>query len=268
MFFSSQGNVLRWDGSTWSVLPEPNSLYLSDLKVSNDTLWAHDKQSIYRFVNGKWELVFKAPGYDAVLDYVVDQDHMLWVAGYDVTKVWKQQNSSILDIPVIEAKQTENVIKLEADQYGNIYMASRYRIYTWDGENWEAYKDFGKEIQSFALIHNQPWVSVYSTETITDVYKLSHNEWKLIEGLNLDTGANMPETVTGIYPSSNGKVVWLTTGPGHPGEGVIRYNIKTGETIRITEEEGLADNVITDICEDRRGTLWFTTWSGISSYGP
>ncbi len=49
-----------------------------------------------------------------------------------------------------------------------------------------------------------------------------------------------------------------------PLKGVSRYD---GKTFKIfTTADGLADDTIQDIFQDKAGTLWFATWSGLSQY--
>ena len=48
------------------------------------------------------------------------------------------------------------------------------------------------------------------------------------------------------------------------GSGVSRYDGE--EFVTFTEQEGLVNNSVLSIIEDRNGHLWFGTWSGISRY--
>lgn len=264
VYFLSQGNVLRWDGRSWSVFNKPNSLYLSDLKELDGTLWAHDK-NVYRLESEQWTPVFKAPNNEPISHYALSPDQTLWVAWYASAKIWVSNGVQTQQVPLEKTSTWDEVKGLDIDQEGNIYLATQYRLYQWDGVDWQMLKDFGKALQSFALIDDQPWVTVYGTDTMTEVYYLEGAEWKLVQGLNLDPQLNIGETITGMYATNQAKVIWLTTGPGL-GRGVIRYDRAQKTSVRITTEDGLANDTTSAVCEDKMGAIWFATWGGISRY--
>lgn len=64
-------------------------------------------------------------------------------------------------------------------------------------------------------------------------------------------------------PSEPG-VLWIAC----TGEGLNRYDTRTGEARHYFREDGLPDNTIYGILEDDRGTLWMSTNNGISNLDP
>lgn len=55
---------------------------------------------------------------------------------------------------------------------------------------------------------------------------------------------------------------------GTDGGGLNYFNIRTGETIQITEKDGLPNNVVYGILPDEDGNLWMSTNKGIAQYSP
>ncbi|NUN09693.1 MAG: hypothetical protein HUU54_11005 [Ignavibacteriaceae bacterium] len=58
--------------------------------------------------------------------------------------------------------------------------------------------------------------------------------------------------------------LWL----GTLGDGLIKFNLKEKTFSRLTEQDGLANNVIYGILPDQRGNLWLSTNNGISRLSP
>lgn len=69
--------------------------------------------------------------------------------------------------------------------------------------------------------------------------------------------------ISGIIKSKNNGI-WVSTYGG----GIYRFNQNKDKLIPITEKQGLIDNYICKILEDREGTLWMSTVKGISAYNP
>lgn len=58
--------------------------------------------------------------------------------------------------------------------------------------------------------------------------------------------------------------VWTAT----DGE-VVRWDVRTGDYVKITTDDGLADNAVRAIAVAPDGALWFGTWDGgVSRYQP
>lgn len=60
-----------------------------------------------------------------------------------------------------------------------------------------------------------------------------------------------------------GGTIWVGSNAG-----LIRFDRRTGASRAVTEQDGLASNLITGIEEDGRGFLWLSTTKGITRYDP
>jgi len=60
----------------------------------------------------------------------------------------------------------------------------------------------------------------------------------------------------------SGNLWWGTNG------GVYRYNASSGTFTNFTKADGLCDNSVSCIYEDRKGVLWFCTAYGVCTYDP
>lgn len=56
--------------------------------------------------------------------------------------------------------------------------------------------------------------------------------------------------------------IWIGTG----GSGIVKYNPSTGQSIHFTKDNGLPDDNIAGIIQDKNAHIWVTTYSGLSRY--
>ena len=71
----------------------------------------------------------------------------------------------------------------------------------------------------------------------------------------------MDYTVRSLHEDQFGRF-WVGTQEG----GLLLFDVTTGKYQRFTTADGLPDNTILRILEDRRGNLWMSTYNGLSEY--
>ena len=79
---------------------------------------------------------------------------------------------------------------------------------------------------------------------------------------DLDTNA-APASIMALYQDSRG-IFWV----GTHGNGLLKFDPETGSFIGITTQEGLPNNVVYGILEDRSGNLWLSTNCGLARFNP
>lgn len=77
-----------------------------------------------------------------------------------------------------------------------------------------------------------------------------------------------PSSISGndvsvIYEDSSG-ILWIGTN----GDGLNKFNKKTGVFRRYTEKDGLPNNIINGILQDKNKNLWISTNNGLSKFNP
>lgn len=78
----------------------------------------------------------------------------------------------------------------------------------------------------------------------------------------------VPSSISGndipvIYEDSSGNL-WIGTN----GDGLNKFNKETGAFKRFAEKDGLPNNIINGILEDRNSNLWISTNNGLSKFNP
>ncbi|MES2277536.1 MAG: two-component regulator propeller domain-containing protein [Bacteroidota bacterium] len=71
----------------------------------------------------------------------------------------------------------------------------------------------------------------------------------------------LSSAVYAIHEDKHGDL-WI----GTDGGGLLLFNRKNKKFIRYTETDGLADNAVINILEDNSGSLWLSTYNGISKF--
>jgi|GEM_PF-1527020 len=74
---------------------------------------------------------------------------------------------------------------------------------------------------------------------------------------------DLQSAVRGLHRSPSG-ILWI----GTYGRGVFSYNVKTGRLKNYTEDDGLCNNKVLNIEEDRKGNIWVSTCNGITKLNP
>ncbi len=91
--------------------------------------------------------------------------------------------------------------------------------------------------------------------------------WSTLTMRNFQTGEqkiiNTDFPVRDIYTNKDG-YLWLAT----EGGGLLRYEKSTNKVKRYSEKDGLPSNTILNILPDNAGTLWLSTYNGLSNFDP
>ncbi|MFH5832017.1 two-component regulator propeller domain-containing protein [Halalkalibaculum sp. DA384] len=157
----------------------------------------------------------------------------------------------------IEEGLPNNVITSITQEPGGAYWITTY------GGGIVRYTDSGFEIfnQRDGLVDNKAYTSMVDSNGRLFV----GTRW----GISIYDGEkfhNFDETelpyrkIRSIVERSRGGEYWMAT----YGEGVLRF--REGEFTLYKEEDGLANNTVLSVIEDRNGQLWFATYGGVSRY--
>ena len=105
------------------------------------------------------------------------------------------------------------------------------------------------------------WVGTFAGGL--NLFDPESGRWTHYRSKSDDTTTLSSDCVLAITESSDG-TLWIGTGGG----GINRFDPETGRFHTWDERDGLANNVVYAIMEDRRGQLWISTNQGISHFDP
>ena len=157
----------------------------------------------------------------------------------------------------VDGLASNTVLTVFEDSHGVMWFGTTDGVTRYDGKNFRTFTtEDGLARNTIGLIfedqHGMLWFADGVLSSFLERGKPMDMSWMEtpLSELNLDIQP-YPETT-----EETRRVV--------PLKGVSRYD---GQTFKIfTTADGLADDTVQDIFEDKAGTLWFATWSGVSQY--
>lgn len=110
-------------------------------------------------------------------------------------------------------------------------------------------------------LSDQTWV-VTSNKGLYAVHKTSENAF-VFEYCSIIDHNETNSHITCLLQTKPG-YMWL----GTYGEGIKKLDLVTRETVNYTEAQGLPNNVVYGLLEDKDGNIWASTNNGISKFNP
>ena len=149
---------------------------------------------------------------------------------------------------------SNTVLTAFEDSHGNMWFGTTDGLTRYDGENFRTFTtEDGLVRNTVGLIFEDQqgmlWFADGVLPSVLESEKPRDMSWmeRPLSELDLDIGVH-PETTEETLPLKS----------------VSRYD---GDVFKIfTTADGLAHDTVTDIFEDKAGTLWFATWKGVSQY--
>lgn len=197
---------------------------------------------------------------------IKDGKQNMWVASWGGGVRRFNKGGNLFDVvPLVQnTGRSSSVWKLYADQKDNIW-ATCLRGFTSQNEKNRLFKyDYGKKyFVSAPFAVNEDIIAI----TDDDAQNLWMGGFTGLLHANKITGINkvidLKTPVRALYKSKSGKL-WL----GTYGRGLMSYDASTGQFKNYTEENGLCNNKVLNIEEDKKGNIWVSTNNGISKLNP
>lgn len=199
-----------------------------------------------------------------VLSVMEDKSRNLWIGRYEggLLKVGldsKQVIKYLLDSGSFNAGQgNEHVYKILEDDLGEIWVASLNGLFL-----------FNKDLGKFDKVYDGSIMEMIKTGTViwaSTGNQLMRFDTKGKTSTFFNTNLHHHEkfaTILSIHKDSQDNL-WL----GTRGQGLVKFNIPSGEMIGFTTQEGLANNIIEGVLEDEEGFLWLSSNRGLTRFDP
>jgi ligand-binding sensor domain-containing protein len=262
------GGLSRFDGMNFKTYTINDGLvnnYVFCIKEDEDhNLWIGTNDGISKY-NGI-EFINYVPESDSaqvwIQDISFDKKGRLWLATNSGVMFLNNQHKFINVSDQLKEKRTV-VNAIHADQDGNIWYGNGdglYKLIENNGTFSSAYygKEKGFRRNSITSIKEDKqgalWIGTYGD----GVYQYSDKKF-----LHIDLhGELYKQTVLDIY-FDNRDNVWLAT----LSNGIAQYNSVAKTFNWLTENEGLSNNHVQSIIQDKSGNYWFgTSGGGVCNY--
>ncbi len=104
------------------------------------------------------------------------------------------------------------------------------------------------------------WLATFAG---VNVYNREYDHFVKYEADPLNGKRLTTDRILSVFQDSRGDI-WFAT----MGEGLVRINSKTGRLSTLSVKDGLSNNTVYNLVEDRNGNLWATTNQGVSKISP
>lgn len=248
---TNQGGINRFNGSTFTYLTKENGL-------SDNVVFAmaqDEKGRILVGTNNGLNIITgiridtmntdKGLPHPGVISLLVSKAQEIWIGtGKGVAKL---VGDSIIPFTTDPLLSASTVLNIREGTDGSLWFCTvQNGLFRWNGksvENWTTANGLNRNyvFDVMPLGKFDAWVFGYS-----GLYRLKNRELDKIP-VPKELGTN---TVYYGYQRDKAKSIWIGTSAG-----VLKYT--KGEFTLLTEDNGLVDNNIWKIIQDREGNIWF-----------
>jgi ligand-binding sensor domain-containing protein/signal transduction histidine kinase len=270
------GGASKYDGKSFTHFTEKeglsNNRVWSIIEDKNGNIWfGTDDGGVSKYDGKSFTNFTEKEGLsnNTVLSILQDKNGSLWFGTNG--GVSKYDGRSFIHYTEKEGLSNNSVLSILEDKKGNLWFGTGNGVSKYDG------KSFTNFTQNEGLINNAV-LSIFQDKT--------ENLWFGTNGgvskYNGKSFMNFTEKeglsnnkVYSIFQDING-AIWLGTGGGGVSKLLLKpsdgYTGKSpsksiGSFTHYTENEGLCNNIVYNILQDKNNNLWFGTNVGVSKYG-
>lgn len=156
------------------------------------------------------------------------------------------------------------IFSIYKDSRGDIYVGTPFGLCRYDRNN----DNFIRIPEVPAFVYDMKednlgslWIASYSDGAYRFNYKT--NKWKNYRHLPAKNKSIAFDKLTCVYFDGKQRL-WFAT----EGRGICKYNYKTDNFTTYNESNGLPNNVVYSILDDKYGNIWLSSNGGISKFNP
>jgi ligand-binding sensor domain-containing protein/anti-sigma regulatory factor (Ser/Thr protein kinase) len=255
------GGITKFDGinfTTYSIKDGLSNNYVLCLKEdAQKNLWIGTNNGLCSYNGIKFEKHFpKKEKIVAVNEIEFDKDQNIWMATSEGVYKYDKKNFTNISAQVKDKQHAINTILCATS--GKIYYANANAFFTitLEGNNYVLYKNVNyTQINCIRQDkHDRIWLGSYGRGVyvgdgayFTSINTVPELKNSIVWNINFDKKDN----------------AWIST----LSSGIIQYNIDTKLYTKLTEQEGLSNNHVRCMLQERGGNYWFgTSGGGVSNY--
>jgi signal transduction histidine kinase/streptogramin lyase len=212
-------------------------------------------KSIRLLLNGRYDI-----GY--IYDMWYDKSDIIWLAGFGISRFDTRTDSLEIFLAAgTEQEKQESINQFSICFDGQLFWtAGQYNLYTFDPQtrSMQPFRDNKgnmpfHHLSCWSLAAKDGWVWAGSANGLYKIDTRTRTVVKQSIDGRLDYGIN------DISPDGD-SCLWISTAGG----GIIRFNEKTEKTEQYTNKEGLSNNTVCGLLQDKNKGLWISTYAGLS----
>lgn len=194
-----------------------------------------------------------------VTSIVTDNSGSTWVATYGggINRFEPQSGKFKKYDCVTSQKQVKNYVWLLYEDHEHKLWATTFggTLFCYDRKN-DVFKQFSKDLNN---------IVAFTEDSSHRLWAGNAHYLSLVDRNNLDHRFyDVGKPIRALYEDAH-KNFWV----GTEGGGLILFDRRQGKMIRqYTDANGLCNNSVLNILEDKRGNLWLSTFGGLSCFEP
>ncbi|MBN2764128.1 MAG: hypothetical protein JXR41_13625, partial [Bacteroidales bacterium] len=198
-----------------------------------------------------------------ITDIWMDKKGYVWISSYKGGLVLFDPSTKKLAklntiYPEINIPENLGIFDVLADSKKNIWLATEQGTYMFplNKKGFVFNTDFSKKI-----IEDRAG-RIFIGSVNNGLLHVNNNSLQILPvSFNTLIQSERIKRINTLFEDSEG-YIWIGTG----GFGIIRYNPTSNQAQIFTSENGLPDNNISGIIEDKNKTIWVTTYTGVGRY--
>jgi len=272
MWFGTQFGLLRFDGV--SFVPQtdinaklPSSVVLSLAAAKDGSLWIRTDRGLSRWVNNKVTNYPDVTGW--VLAILEDHDGKIWFTTNDVANDHASAFCLVVDQGTRCYGKADGILMQDADTLaedadGNLWSSNLTTVVQWKPGLYKTYKP--KASKSKGLIQGVNAIAPVSAELLwvgigeagpgLGLQQIDQGKWKPFVTSDFDS-STLP---VGSLLLDHEGVLWVGT------ESTGLYRISGHQVDRFRSADGLSNDNVHKIYQDREGNLWITSAEGVDCF--
>lgn len=256
---ASTTGIARFDGKEFITefyeKPFKDSSNVRLAKDFNDRLWVNLSDGIAQLVGERWiKYPVAALKETASQSMLIDREGNMWI-GTIGQGLWRLNNLNVKFFGQTEGLTNGEANTLLEDKRGRLWLAGR-GLYAFHDE--KPQKISGVPDTHFVSLGETGdgviWIGLTGGIYSLDGEKLTNRSGEFLKLIESDS-----MIVKSIFEDRR-KAMWF----GLDNDGLVRFY--DGRYEHLTTKNGLVDNTVHFITEDRHGALWFGTLGGVSRY--
>ena len=214
-------------------------------------------KSIRLQLNGHYDI-----GY--IYDMWYDHKDVIWMAGFGISRFDTRTDSlEIFLASGTEQERQESINQFSICFDGQLFWtAGQYNLYTFDPRT-RTMQPFRDDKGEMPFHHLACWSLAVKDGFVwagsaNGLYKIDVRTKKMVK---LCIDGRLDYGINDISPDGDSSF-WISTAGG----GVIHFNEKTGKTVQYTNKDGLSNNTVCGLLQDKNNDLWISTYAGLSYF--
>lgn len=232
--------------------------------------------SIYDQTNNKWSHILQSrdnsiDGMEcSVILSLHESNQYIWAGGYstNLIRIDKQSlKAEYIQTPHKNSSENKTFIySIEVDNNNNVWFGGNIEKLTQYNPAQNSFKQYPINGINKITQWNDSVLLISCSKGII-AFNKSAETFKSLDFTSTGNSQSSPKSIfvkTFLIDPDNKQILWI----GTENNGLYKYSLQTGTSVRITTSDGLSSDYIHGIVKDKYGRIWVSTLKGLNCLNP